>query len=191
MLSKENDKLESKELVFPALFRYNRIMIYRDYFQSPLGKMSLLADDDCLVGVYFEGQRYFEKGFEKQEILNHETAILRETKTYLQSYFSGKKVSPHHLPIKLTGTDFQKKVWTELADISYGEVTTYSDLARAVDCRSAQAIGNAVGKNPMAILIPCHRVLAADGRLRGYAAGLEKKSWLLKHEERTKNANFL
>ena len=85
-------------------------------------------------------------------------------------------------PLSPQGTDFQQRVWTYLAQIPYGESRTYGEIARTLSCRSAQAIGQAVGRNPLLLLIPCHRVLGTEKKLTGYAAGLDRKRWLLQHE---------
>ena len=104
-----------------------------------------------------------------------------ETRRWLDRYFSG--TNPKTLPpLKPQGTAFQQKVWQELLKIPYGETTTYGTIARRLNCRSAQAIGQAVHRNPIAIIIPCHRVIGADGSLTGYASGLEIKLQLLKIE---------
>ena len=99
----------------------------------------------------------------------------------LDQYFLGEDLP---IPISLSpqGTDFQQRVWTYLAQIPYGESRTYGEIAQALSCRSAQAIGQAVGRNPLILLIPCHRVLGVENKLTGYAAGLDRKRWLLNHE---------
>ena len=91
------------------------------------------------------------------------------------------------VPLSPKGTDFQQRVWTYLTQIPYGESRTYGEIARALSCRSAQAVGQAVGRNPLLLLIPCHRVLGTEKKLTGYAAGLDRKRWLLHHEAITWN----
>lgn len=157
-------------------------------YQSPLGPMTLLADDDKLCGIYFDGQKYFMAGFEALEKAEQATAVLLETKAWLDQYFAGQKPSHAHLAPAPRGTAFQKRVWAALAEIPYGKRVTYGDLAVKLGCKSAQAIGAAVGKNPLTIMIPCHRVLGAGGKLVGYAGGLDRKQALLKLEE---NDDFL
>ena len=108
--------------------------------------------------------------------------VIEKTILWLDMYFSGKM--PDFVPdIEFCGSDFQKKVWKELMNLPFGEPATYGDISRRLGCRSAQAVGGAVGKNPILIIVPCHRVLAANGRLGGFSAGLERKIWLLNHEK--------
>ena len=105
---------------------------------------------------------------------------------WLDAYFAGKPM-PVDLPLSPAGTDFQRRVWDILLTIPYGETTTYGAIAKQLGApMSAQAVGQAVGKNPLAIIIPCHRVVGANGQLTGYAWGIERKQWLLRHEEETK-----
>lgn len=123
-----------------------------------------------------------QEGLELQETVgSQDLPVFQETRRWLDLYFSGKK--PEFTPpLKPQGTPFQQKVWHELLTIPYGETTTYGAIARRIDCRSAQAIGQAVHNNPIAIIIPCHRVIGADGSLTGYASGLEVKQQLLQLE---------
>lgn len=154
-------------------------MLTKSRYQSPLGAMTLLADNEKLVGIYFEDQKYFMAGFDEKEIAEQETEVLRRTIFWLDEYFAGKNPDHVHLSTAPKGTDFQKKVWAALANIPYGQTITYGDLAKQLNCKSAQAIGSAVGKNPLSILVPCHRVLGAGGKLVGYAGGLDRKQILL------------
>jgi methylated-DNA-[protein]-cysteine S-methyltransferase len=109
--------------------------------------------------------------------------ILQSTGRWLDLYFSGCK--PGFLPqVRLVGTAFQQRVWQALGEIPYGQVATYGDIARSVGCRSAQAVGQAVGRNPVAIIVPCHRVVGSDGSLTGYAYGVERKRYLLQIENK-------
>lgn len=150
------------------------------YYNSPLGKISLVASDQALVGAWFVGQAYFQAGLTSlpQKGTNF---ILQEAASWLDTYFEG---NPTAISINLApkGTLFQQNVWEALCHIPYGETITYGQLATQVACQSAQAVGAAIGRNPLSLFIPCHRVIAADGQLRGYAGGLDKKAWLLKHE---------
>lgn len=142
-------------------------------YQAPFGTLVLLSDGHALTGLDFA---------KNQETATEEDApIFAETRRWLDLYFSGKK--PNFIPpLKPQGTPFQQKVWSELLKIPYGETTTYGEIARRVDCRSAQAIGQAVHRNPISIIIPCHRVIGADGSLTGYASGLDIKRKLLQIE---------
>ncbi len=161
-------------------------MIPISRYISPLGKLLLAADKQGLLGIWFEGQKYFASslGAEQQEV---ENAILTQTKQWLDLYFSGKE--PHFTPpLHFTGTAFQNEVWELLCSIPYGQTTTYGEIAKRLAaqrglCRmSAQAVGGAVGRNPISIIVPCHRVLSANGNLTGYAGGLDKKRALLEWE---------
>ena len=148
-----------------------------DTYDSPLGQMRLCCDGENLTAVIFVGQKYEDPHIPKAaEYGSH--PILEQTKEWLSKYFDGE--IPDFLPpIKPMGTPFQKKVWNLLLQIPYGETITYGELAKRLDCQSAQAVGGAVGRNPISILIPCHRVIGADGTLTGYAGGVEKKKFLL------------
>ncbi len=158
-------------------------------YQSPLGEMTLVADANALVGLWFEGQRY-APCLCANDAPRQGTPILTQAKTWLGLYFSGREPS-FTIPVRPSGSDFQRAVWRLLAEIPYGRTITYSELARrsarvrGVGRMSAQAVGSAVGRNPIALLIPCHRVIGASGNLIGYAAGIEKKAALLQLEEST------
>ena len=156
-------------------------MIYKQIYQSPLGPISLLADEEHLLGCWFLGQKYFERDFEAETVLEKKSTILDHAQAWLDAYFSGKNPRPANY-LAPNGTAFQERVWQVLKTIPAGSSLTYGQIARIVDCRSAQAVGSAVGKNPISIFIPCHRVLGSQGQLTGYAAGLDKKAWLLEHE---------
>ncbi len=158
-------------------------MQYTSHYQSPLGKLLLAADEEGLIGIWFEGQKHFSKGL-ANDCSEQEVPILTDTKKWLNLYFAGK--APHwEIPIHFIGTEFQKEVWKFIKEISYGETATYGEIARklaqskGIPQMSAQAVGNAVERNPIAILVPCHRVVGANGNLTGYAAGLERKKALL------------
>ena len=162
-------------------------MYYKNYYQSPIGKIFLIAEDNFLIGLYFEAQKYFpQEIFDQIEKKNLE--IFDVTKKWLDIYFNGYE--PDFLPpLKMIGTDFQIEVWKLLLKIPYGKITTYGELSKVIaDQRnlqrfSAQAIGDAVGKNKISIIIPCHRVIGSDGSLTGYAGGIDKKSRLLNLEK--------
>lgn len=153
--------------------------MFYGYYDSPLGRLLLTCEDDGLTGLWFEkegqGQEYAHP-------------ILEQTGKWLDAYFLGREL-PRRMPLKLCGTAFQKQVWEILLTIPYGQTRTYGDIAREIATRtgkgkmSAQAVGQAVGKNPVSILVPCHRVVGAGGKLTGYASGLEKKVRLLEHEK--------
>ena len=152
-------------------------------YSSPIGILSLVADDHYLYGIWVQEQKYFERGLGYsiiEEVVSH--PILDPVIACLDDYFKGKPQELSDLPLAPIGTDFEKRVWSYLQGIPYGQTVTYGQIAQALQVDSAQAIGGAVGRNPWSILVPCHRVLGAGKRLTGYAAGVEKKAWLLEHE---------
>ena len=150
-------------------------------FVSPLGEMKLCSDGTYLTAVTFAGQKYEEKHIPKEAACGS-CPVLEETKLWLKEYFLGN--IPKKLPpVSPIGTSFQKLVWQHLLRIPYGQTVTYGQLAQQLDCKSAQAVGNAVGRNPISILIPCHRVVGTDGKLTGYAGGTDKKAALLQLEK--------
>ena len=149
---------------------------YFTYYGSPIGRMVLLSDGMSLTGLGFQ-----EK-IPESAIINDDLPVFLQTKSWLDAYFRGEN-PPMDIPLRPGGTAFQHRVWEILNDIPYGKVCTYGDIAHRMNCRSSQAIGQAVGRNPIAIVIPCHRVVGVKGQLTGYAWGLEKKQWLLLHEK--------
>lgn len=160
-------------------------MIYKTHYDSPLGGILLSADDKGLTGLWFDGQKYFAYGLVELEACEEqENSILTEAKHWLDTYFSGKEPD-FDLPISLSGTDFQKKVWGILCTIPYGKTMTYGQIAAQLAAEqgaahmSAQAVGGAVGHNPLSIIVPCHRVVGANGSLTGYAGGIDCKIKLL------------
>ncbi len=152
-------------------------MTYTQHYNSPLGSIFLAADETGLTGVWFDGQKYFAQNLPKEQMAE-ETPILAQAKHWLDIYFTGK--APDFLPpLHPQGSAFRKKVWDMLLQIPYGQTTTYGEIAKQLGISSAQAVGGAVGHNPISLIIPCHRVLGADGSLTGYAGGLDKKKKLL------------
>lgn len=155
-------------------------MLFLTHYASPLGPILLAADETGLTGLWFEGQKYFPSflGVDYQE---KETPILTETVRWLDVYFSGK--DPGFLPpLHPQGSPFRQTVWDILLTIPRGQTMTYGEIARRLGVHSAQAVGGAVGHNPISILIPCHRVVGSDGSLTGYAGGVERKARLLQLE---------
>lgn len=155
-------------------------MLFLTHYASPLGPILLAADETGLTGLWFEGQKYFPSflGVDYQE---QETPILTETVRWLDVYFSGK--DPGFLPpLHPQGSPFRQTVWDILLTIPRGQTITYGEIARLLGVCCAQAVGGAVGHNPISILIPCHRVVGSDGSLTGYAGGLDRKTRLLQLE---------
>ncbi|WP_155964498.1 methylated-DNA--[protein]-cysteine S-methyltransferase [Streptococcus ruminantium] len=159
-------------------------MYYKSIYTSPIGTMSLVASDKGLRGVWFEGQKYFERGLEGQvRIAAH--PVLDQVIQLLDAYFSGRIVDFSSLTLECVGTVFQKRVWKILQSIPTGQTITYGQIAKQLDIRSGQAVGGAVGRNPYSIIVPCHRVIGQKGQLTGYAGGVDRKIWLLRHENST------
>lgn len=155
-------------------------MIYTAHYTSPLGGITLASDGMTLTGLYFDGERDFP---DLSAAHKKDLPVFGEAMHWLDLYFAGKE--PDFSPaLNPTGTAFQQAVWEILRTIPYGGTTTYGAIAKRLEKvrgkrMSAQAVGGAVGRNPISILIPCHRVIGADGSLTGYAGGLDKKEYLL------------
>lgn len=159
-------------------------------YESPIGRMLLAQEGEALVGCWFFGQKYFPKNAES--FLREETALLRTARLWLDGYFRGESPDPRALPLGPKGSDFRREVWDILLTIPAGQTMTYAEIARLLAAKrsiprmSAQAVGGAVGHNPISIIIPCHRVVGTDGSLTGYAGGMEKKEALLALEQAVK-----
>ena len=156
--------------------------MYHAQYDSPVGKLLLTYREEGLTGIRYDR--------ELPESGNREDhPVLQQTKLWLDSYFRGEAPDAG-IPLVPEGTEFQKQVWNLLLTIPYGQTRTYGDIAREMaelpgkKNMAAQAVGQAVGRNPVSILIPCHRVVGANGQLTGYAGGMERKIWLLCHEGR-------
>jgi len=146
--------------------------------QSELGPLTLVSDGEALVGVYFDGHRPPPKHRGEAG----DCAILDLAEAQLRQWLAGERRS-FDLPLRRTGTDFQRAVWAQLDGIGFGERRGYGELARAIGRpKAARAVGAAVGRNPLSIVVPCHRVVGTSGRLTGFAGGVDRKRWLLEHE---------
>lgn len=163
------------------------------HYNSPLGGITLASDEEGLTGLWFDGQKYFGSGILKDDPMPEKAEtkkppVLEQTVKWLDLYFSGQEpdFTP---PLHLIGSEFRLAVWKILLEIPYGQTTTYNELAgriaeqRGIKSMSAQAVGGAVGHNPISIIVPCHRVLGTDGSLTGYAGGIDKKISLLTLEK--------
>lgn len=159
-------------------------MHYETRVGSPLGELCLASDGSSLTGLWMEGQNYFRGSLKEPGERLEELSVWRQTQEWLKAYFAGDKPSPGQLPLAPAGSDFQVSVWKLLCRIPYGQTLTYGQLAQELgEGRNlARAVGRAVGRNPISIVIPCHRVVGAEGRLTGYAGGLERKARLLELE---------
>ena len=159
-------------------------MDYTSHYPSPFGAITMASDGEALVGLWFDGQRHFGAGLDSEQAECDKLPVFDDTRRWLDTYFSSKV--PDFSPrLALRGSAFQKRVWTALLTIPYGQTTTYGALARRIGVPSAQAVGGAVGRNPVSLIIPCHRVVGSDGSLTGYAAGLDRKARLLQLEQET------
>lgn len=161
-------------------------MTFTQRYDSPMGGILLAADEIGLTGVWFDGQKYFARGLPKERT-ERNTPVLSAAKCWLDVYFTGRE--PDFMPpLNPIGSEFQRAVWELLLQIPYGQTTTYGALAQKLAKRqelahmSAQAVGGAVGRNKISILIPCHRVVGTGGRLTGYAGGVDRKAGLLELE---------
>ena len=163
-------------------------MIYKTYCQSPVGKLWIASDGQAITGLWIEGQKNFGT-----EILGaakelSELSIFKDASKWIYDYFGGKRPSIDALPISPGGNDFKRAVFSALREIPYGEVVTYAEIAKRTalimgkEKMGAQAVASGIAHNPIMIMIPCHRVISADGSLGGYAAGAETKARLLRLE---------
>lgn len=162
-------------------------MVYTCGYRSPLGDILMAADENGLTGLWFEGQKYFADTLPDEHV-SQETPVLTKAKKWLDIYFSGDEpdFTP---PLHPSGSSFRQEVWKILSEIPYGQTVTYGEIARRmgelknIPHMSAQAVGGAVGHNKISIIIPCHRVVGVKGSLTGYAAGIDKKIFLLELEQ--------
>jgi methylated-DNA-[protein]-cysteine S-methyltransferase len=155
-------------------------MIYYTEHGSPLGRLLLAATDSGLCGIYFEEHRYFKgtAGWHCDE--GHPR--LRNAAQQLDEYFAGQRTT-FDIALDMKGTEFQRAVWKELLMLPFGRTTSYRDIAqRVANPKAIRAAGTAIGRNPVSIIVPCHRVVGTSGSLSGYAGGLERKRYLLAHE---------
>lgn len=167
----------------------NTITTYSIFKTAPLGNLLLTADATHLTGIYFS-DRDHAPAPDSRWLLDPKYSILEQAQKQLQEYINGTRKN-FSLPLRLSGTDFQERVWREIALIPFGQIITYSELANRVGAPDAvRAAGTATGRNPISIIVPCHRVVGKDGSLTGYAGGLERKRHLLRLERRTQNLDL-
>lgn len=155
-------------------------MIAYTEYASPLGILLLASTENGLCGVYFEEHKYFKgtHGWRRDDGNPH----LRTAARQLDEYFTGRR-KQFDIALDMPGTGFQRAVWNELSQLPYGETTTYQAIAhRIANPKAIRAAGTAIGRNPVSIIVPCHRVIGTSGSLSGYAGGLERKRYLLAHE---------
>lgn len=164
-------------------------MLYVSNYLSPLGHLLILSDKNSIRGVGFEGQKFFAENFQQEEIIEKsDLDIQKFARRWFDAYFLAKNPSLDELTLAPQGSDFQRTVWQILTEIRYGEILTYGEIAKKVainlnkEKMSSQAVGNAIAHNPILIMIPCHRVVGANGSLTGFSAGIGNKAKLLELE---------
>ena len=157
-------------------------MMYLLRMGSPVGPLYIVSDGEAITGLWLEGQKYFASTLHDAPVESRDLPVLCQAESWLNSYFK-KAPLPSLPPLRPEGSPFRQEVWNMLLAIPYGQTTTYGAIAAALKARGVaaapQAVGGAVGHNPISILIPCHRVVGANGSLTGYAGGVKKKAFLL------------
>lgn len=163
-------------------------MYYSTKYKSPVGMLTLACDGARLNGLWMEGQKYFGDTIPEKMTPKDDIPVFYAAKEWLDEYFAGKKPAISRLALAPIGGEFRREVWRILTEIPYGHVITYGDIARKLAAKkgkktmSAQAVGGAVGHNPISIIIPCHRVVGSNGSLTGFSGGISKKIKLLELE---------
>ena len=159
-------------------------MYYATTHPSPVGLITLACDGtgETLVGLWLEGQKYHGDTIPEAMAEKDDLPVFDAAKRWLDRYFAGEKPAISELSLAPIGGAFRQGVWEALREIPYGQTTTYGAIAKRLGCRSSQAVGGAVGHNPISIIIPCHRVVGASGSLTGYAGGVQTKIKLLELE---------
>ena len=163
-------------------------MHYRINYESPLGTINVVSDGENIVELWLAGQRGFCGELKENGNLTDQIPVLAKAREWLDRYFAGDRPTPQELPLAPVGGGFRQEVWKILCGIPYGELITYGEIARRIAARrgiekmAAQAVGGAVGHNPISIVIPCHRVVGTGGNLTGYGGGIALKQELLAHE---------
>ena len=163
-------------------------MFYSAYYHSPIGKLMLAGDEQNLTGLWIEKQKYYADTAPEDIQEKEDLPVFVKTTEWLDRYFEGRKPAVWDLPLAPRGGEFRQAVWKILCEIPSGQVLSYGGIAKRIAgqtgraAMSAQAVGGAVGHNPISIIIPCHRVVGTNGSLTGYAGGLDIKIKLLEHE---------
>ena len=161
---------------------------FQTNYSSPLGDISIASDGENIVGLWLDGQKYFQETIREEMIFREDLPVFAVAKDWLNGYFAGEKMDIIGLPLAPAGSEFRQEVWKILCEIPYGKMITYGEIAhriadkRKISRMSAQAVGGAVGHNPISIMIPCHRVIGVNGNLTGYGGGIDKKIKLLELE---------
>ena len=163
-------------------------MYYHSNYSSPIGQITLAGTDDKLIGLWMKDQKYFGGTLPENSVENNHLALFDKTKKWLDKYFAGNNPEISELPLHPIGNEFRQTVWSVLRQIPYGETITYKQIAQKTaeilekDSMSCQAVGGAVGHNPISVIIPCHRVVGTNGSLTGFSGGINKKIKLLELE---------
>ncbi len=163
-------------------------MYFCSEYISPVGKMTIASNENSIVGLWIEGQKYFMDILQGKEYETAENEVIILAKNWLDKYFNNERPKINDLPIEFFGSDFRIAIWNMLTEIPYGEVITYKDIAKhiaqmkGIEVMSCRAVGGAVGHNPISVIVPCHRVIGANGRLTGYSGGINIKRKLLEYE---------
>lgn len=163
-------------------------MIYKQTYDSPIGTLFLAADDTGLAGLWREEYCQYLPDFSGEEVTEGTTPVLEETAEWLDAYFEEKVMEPPAFSLAPRSSAFRREVWEIIKDVPYGSLMTYGEIARILAERrgipkmAAQAVGGAVGHNPISIIIPCHRIVGTGGNLTGYGGSMWVKKWLLAHE---------
>ena len=164
-----------------GLFITDIRMQYYTFYDSPVGRLMIASDGAAINGLWIQNQKYYARGANADMAFDDGRPILSLARRWLDDYFAGHNPDITTIPIAPHGTDFQQRVWRELCRIPYGQTRTYNDIARIIGT-SPRAVGGAVGRNPISIIIPCHRVIGTGGNLVGYAGGIDVKNKLLQME---------
>lgn len=163
-------------------------MYYSTCYETPIGEVTLASDGENLVGLWMKGQKYFGGTISNEIMDRSDLPVFDSAKDWLKRYFNGEQPKISELPLAPIGSEFRQMIWKILCDIPYGEYLTYGEIADMAaekmgkEKMSSQAVGGAVGHNPISVIIPCHRVIGANGNLTGFASGIDKKMKLLEHE---------
>ena len=161
------------------------------YYDSPLGRIMMAGDGEALTGLWFDGQKYFAETLSAEYAVK-DLPVFAETRRWLDLYFSGR-IPDFTPPLKMRGSAFRRTVWEILLSVPYGRTITYGEIAGRISGRNgaAQAVGGAVSHNPVSLIIPCHRVIGADGSMTGYAGGTDRKICLLRMEQACAGTNCI